>query len=106
MNTGIANYGNIFVDRQPILGPNLKTIGYEVLYRDCECDLAIIHDEEIATAQVFLNTYLDIGLEHVVGTHLAFLNIPKQFLLDRHCEALPKTAWSWKYWKRWNPPNE
>ncbi len=90
MNTGIANYGNIFVGRQPILGPNLKTIGYEVLYRDCECDSAIIHDEEIATAQVLLNTYLDIGLEHVVGTHLAFLNIPTQFLLDRHCEALPK----------------
>ncbi|WNM63867.1 EAL and HDOD domain-containing protein [Candidatus Nitrospira neomarina] len=90
MNTGIANYGNIFVGRQPILGPNLKTIGYEVLYRDCESDSANIHDEAMATAQVLLNTYLDIGLEHVVGTHLAFLNIPEQFLLDRHCEALPK----------------
>ena len=90
MNTGIAHYGNIFVGRQPILGPNLKTIGYEVLYRDCESDSANIHDEAIATAQVLLNTYLDIGLEHVVGTHLAFLNIPTQFLLDRHCEALPK----------------
>lgn len=90
MNTGIANYGNIFVGRQPILGPNLKTIGYEVLYRDCESDSANIHDEAMATAQVLLNTYLDIGLEHVVGTHLAFLNIPTQFLLDRHCEALPK----------------
>lgn len=90
MNAGIANYGNIFVGRQPILGPNLKTIGYEVLYRNCESNSANIHDEELATAQVLLNTYLDIGLEHVVGTHLAFLNIPKQFLLDRHCEALPK----------------
>lgn len=90
MNTGITNYGNIFVGRQPILGPNLKTIGYEVLYRNCDSDSATIHDEAIATAQVLLNTYLDIGLEHVVGTHLAFLNIPKQFLLDRYCEALPK----------------
>ena len=90
MNTRTANYGNIFVGRQPILGPNLKTIGYEVLYRNCESDSAIIHNEDIATAQVLLNTYLDIGLEHVVGTHLAFLNIPKQILFDRHCEALPK----------------
>ncbi|HNP29228.1 MAG: HDOD domain-containing protein [Nitrospira sp.] len=90
MTLGIANYGDIFVGRQPILGPNLKTIGYEVLYRNCEADSANVHDEDLATAQVLLNTYLDIGLEHVVGTHLAFLNIPKQFLLDRHCEALPK----------------
>ena len=85
MNTGIASYRNIFVGRQPILGPNLKTIGYEVLYRDCESNSANIPDEAMATAQVLLNTYLDIGLEHVVGTHLAFLNIPKQFLLDRYC---------------------
>lgn len=90
MNTGIASYRNIFVGRQPILGPNLKTIGYEVLYRDCESNSANIPDEAMATAQVLLNTYLDIGLEHVVGTHLAFLNIPTQFLLDKHCEALPK----------------
>jgi c-di-GMP phosphodiesterase len=89
MNTDGANYGNTFVGRQPILGPNLKTVGYEVLYRNCDSDSATIQDEELATAQVLLNTYLDIGLEQVVGTHLAFLNIPKQFLLDRYCEALP-----------------
>ncbi len=76
--------------RQPILGPNLNTIGYEVLYRNCEVGEAIFTDESVATATVLLNTYLDIGLEHVVGSHLAFLNIPKQFLLERYCEALPK----------------
>ncbi len=76
--------------RQPILGPTLNTIGYEVLYRNCEVGEAIFTDGSLATATVLLNTYLDIGLEHVVGSHLAFLNIPKQFLLGRYCEALPK----------------
>lgn len=90
MNAPLLHYGDVFVGRQPILGPNLKTIGYEVLYRNCEVDSANFCDEGVATAQVLLNTYLDIGLEHVVGSHLAFLNIPKQFLLERHCEALPK----------------
>jgi len=90
MNSTLAEYGNIFVGRQPILGPNMKTIGYEVLYRNCELGQAIFTDEAVATATVLLNTYLDIGLEHVVGSHLAFLNIPKQFLLERYCEALPK----------------
>jgi c-di-GMP phosphodiesterase len=84
------HYGDVFIGRQPILGPNLKTIGYEVLYRNCEIDSANFSDEGVATAHVLLNTYLDIGLEHVVGSQLAFLNIPRQFLLERHCEALPK----------------
>ncbi len=90
MNSAIAQYGDVFVGRQPILGPNMKTIGYEVLYRNCELGQAIFTDEAMATARVLLNTYLDIGLEHVVGSHLAFLNIPKQFILERYCEALPK----------------
>jgi EAL and modified HD-GYP domain-containing signal transduction protein len=90
MNATLMHYGDVFVGRQPILGPNLKTIGYEVLYRNCEVDSATFSDEGIATAHVLLNTYLDIGLEHVVGSHLAFLNIPKQFLLEKYCEALPK----------------
>jgi c-di-GMP phosphodiesterase len=90
MNTTLTHYGDIFVGRQPILGPNLKTIGYEVLYRNCEVDSANFPDEGVATAHVLLNTYLDIGLEYVVGSHLAFLNIPRQFLLEKYCEVLPK----------------
>ncbi len=90
MNSALARYGDVFVGRQPILGPTLNTIGYEVLYRNCEVGEAIFTDGSLATATVLLNTYLDIGLEHVVGSHLAFLNIPKQFLLGRYCEALPK----------------
>jgi EAL and modified HD-GYP domain-containing signal transduction protein len=90
MSATLMHYGDVFIGRQPILGPNLKTIGYEVLYRNCEIESANFSDEGVATAHVLLNTYLDIGLEHVVGSHLAFLNIPRQFLLERHCEALPK----------------
>ena len=72
MNSAIAQYGDVFVGRQPILSPKLKTIGYEVLYRNCQVDQATFHDEGVATATVLLNTYLDIGLEHVVGSHLVF----------------------------------
>src|SRR5690606_15920999 len=90
MNSTLNYYGDVFIGRQPILGPTLKTIGYEVLYRNCEVDAAIIANAEVATAQVLLNTYLDIGLETVVGSHLAFLNIPGQFLVERYCEALPR----------------
>ena len=90
MNSALAQYQDVFVGRQPILGPTLNTIGYEILYRNCDVGQAIFTDETVATATVLLNTYLDIGLEHVVGSHLAFVNIPKQFILERYCEALPK----------------
>ena len=90
MNSALARYEDVFVGRQPILGPTLNTIGYEVLYRNCEIGQAVFTDESVATATVLLNAYLDIGLEHVVGSHLAFLNIPKQFILERYCEALPQ----------------
>ena len=90
MNSALAGYGDVLVGRQPILGPTLNTIGYEVLYGNCEEDQAIFTDESVATATVLLNTYLNFGLEHVVGSHLAFLNISKQFLLEHYCETLPK----------------
>jgi len=90
MNSALAQYEEVFVGRQPILGPTLKTIGYEVLYRNCEVGQATFTDENVATATVLLTAYLDIGLEHVVGSRMAFLNIPTQFLLEHYCEALPK----------------
>ena len=90
MISALEHFGDVFVGRQPILSPALKTIGYEVLYRNCDVGEAIFTDEGVATATVLLNTYLDIGLDHVVGSHLAFLNIPQQFLLEGYCEALPK----------------
>ncbi len=90
MNSAIAQYGEVFVGRQPILSPTMKTIGYEVLYCDCEIGRATFTDESTATATVLLNTYVNIGLEQVVGSHMAFLNIPQRFILEHYCEALPK----------------
>ncbi len=67
MNTDVANYRNIFVGRQPILGPNLKTIGYEVLFRNCDSDSANIQDEELATLSV-LEALYGSSMEKMVGT--------------------------------------
>jgi len=59
MDSKLAYFGDVFVGRQPILSPALKTIGYEVLYRNCDVGEAIFTDEGVATATVLLNTYLD-----------------------------------------------
>ena len=39
--------------------------------------------------EVILNTF-EIGLEELVGEHLAFINFDRNLILSDHCETLPK----------------
>ena len=79
-----------YVGRQPIYKPNLDVFGYELLYRDSEVDEAIFADGSQATAQVILTSFVDIGLENIVGSLPAFINVTRKFILDDHVTALPK----------------
>ncbi|CAN0604966.1 unnamed protein product, partial [Ectocarpus sp. 12 AP-2014] len=45
-------------------------------------------DEDAATAQV-LTTSSDVGLEDLVGDHLAFVNLPRKFLVEPELLLLP-----------------
>ncbi len=73
---------DIFVGRQPILDRNQELIGYELLFRDGDRNAADFSDGRKATAQVIFNTFMDIGLENIVGSHPAFLNLPHSFFLE------------------------
>src|ERR1700722_9903820 len=79
----------VLLSRQPIYGANTALAGYELLFRDSDSDKARIRDEDEATAQVVMNTFMEIGLNKAVGPHLAFINVSKNFLLSDFCEALP-----------------
>lgn len=78
------------VARQPIYRYGLDVFAYELLYRDNELNEAAFTNGDQATAQVLLNAFLEIGLERVVGPNLAFVNIPRNFLLSDYCTSLPK----------------
>jgi c-di-GMP phosphodiesterase len=78
------------VARQPIYRNGLDVFAYELLYRDNHLDDARFTNGDQATAQVLLNAFLEIGLERVVGPNLAFVNIPRNFLLSDYCTSLPK----------------
>jgi EAL and modified HD-GYP domain-containing signal transduction protein len=80
----------VFVGRQPIYRDGVDVFAYELLSRDSELNRAAFTDGDKATARVLLNTFLDIGLEQVVGKHLAFVNVTRNFLLSEYCTALPK----------------
>ena len=80
----------VMVGRQPIFDQNLQVIGYELLYRDSHMNAATFSDGDAVTARVMLNTFLEIGLEQMVGSHLAFINLTTRFLRDNLCDDLPK----------------
>ena len=78
------------VGRQPIYRQGVDVFAYELLYRNSDLNEAVFTNGDRATAQVLLNTFLEIGLDQVVGPNLAFVNIPRSFLLSDYCSSLPK----------------
>ncbi|MEC4675046.1 MAG: EAL domain-containing protein [Nitrospirota bacterium] len=85
-----ANFNTAFVGRQPIYERSLKVFGYELLFRNSQVNKASFTDGDAATAQVMLNTFIEIGLDHIVDQHLAFINLTRDFVLGNFCMALPK----------------
>jgi len=73
---------NVFVARQPIYDVNNQLIGYELLYRADETNVAEFSDGKIASSHVILNGFMNIGFDSLVGSSLAFINITEDFILD------------------------
>jgi EAL and modified HD-GYP domain-containing signal transduction protein len=74
----------LFACRQPIFDRQLNVIGYELLYRNFETDRARFLDGDVATSQVILNTYAEIGPEVILGDHKAFINLTRNFLVGKY----------------------
>ena len=80
----------VFLSRQPIYRADMGVLGYELLFRDGNVDHASFSDGARATAQVIVNTMMEIGLEEMVGRHLAFVNFERTMLMANCCESLPR----------------
>jgi EAL and modified HD-GYP domain-containing signal transduction protein len=79
-----------FVGRQPIYRDGVDVFAYELLSRDDELNRAAFTDGDRATAQLLLNTFVEIGLDQVVGPNIAFVNVTRDFVLSEYCVLLPK----------------
>ncbi len=73
---------NLFIARQAIYDRNLKVMGYELLYRNSESNSAIFTDHTQATCDTIINTFMNIGIERLVGSAQAFINLPEAFITD------------------------
>ena len=71
-----------FIARQPIFDQHVNVYAYELLFRTSNTNAVPDDlDDDVATAQV-LATSDNIGLNALVGDHLAFINLPAKFLLE------------------------
>lgn len=73
---------DIFLARQPIYDRQLELIGYELLYRDTHQPRASFVDGARASSQLIINTFMGFGLENIVGSNPAFINLTHDFFID------------------------
>jgi len=74
---------NIRIARQPILNDDQIVKGYELLYPIGDID------QTLAAARITIEALSEIGLERLVGTSRAWINITTEFLASDLVPALP-----------------
>ena len=79
----------IYVARQPIFNQEKKIFGYELLFRDSMKNVFSGVDGNFATSGVLSNSFLNIGIESLVGRGVAFINFTKQLLIERLPKLFP-----------------
>jgi EAL and modified HD-GYP domain-containing signal transduction protein len=80
---------HIQLARQPILDVNLTLRGYELLARDVRGRVPGRVPGPAATCNVLVNALAEFGLERVVGTAPAFVNITREFVVGEMPLPLP-----------------
>lgn len=78
-----------FVARHPIFGSDLNLYGYELLFRSGDRASAQITDGNRATLNVLVNSLTEIGLDTLVGSSRAFVNLTRDILLNEDLSFLP-----------------
>lgn len=83
-------HGKAVVARQPICDRDQNTFAYELLFRKPEGTSAVIDNADRATAQVVVNSFMEIGLDRMAPRSTAFINVTRDFILENFCRSLPK----------------
>lgn len=73
---------HLFIARQPIYDRNKAVMGYELLYRASAANQANITDAHLASCETILNSFMHIGIDNIVGSALAFINLPREFVVN------------------------
>ncbi|MDN5849627.1 MAG: HDOD domain-containing protein [Nitrococcus sp.] len=71
---------DLFIGRQPIVDRSQRVVAYELLYRAGDENRARFDDRDLASSQVLVSTFMELGLEQIVGSQRAFINLTRPFL--------------------------
>lgn len=79
-----------FLGRQPILNRDQEIIGYELLFRAAERNVAEFESYSQASASVITSALASFGIDEVLGGKFGFINVHLGLLLSEMLEVLPK----------------
>ncbi len=74
---------DIYVARQPIFDIKKCIFGYELLFRTDMANFFPEIEGNSATSQLLSNSFLNIGIEKIAGSNLAFINFTQELLLKQ-----------------------
>ena len=80
---------DVYVARQAIFNRNLQVMGYELLYRKSMNNFYEGTDANSATAELINNVFLTMDMHTLTGGGKAFINFPKDTLLNELPMILP-----------------
>jgi EAL and modified HD-GYP domain-containing signal transduction protein len=81
---------DIFVARQPIFDGRNQLYGYELLYRgDASVNRAHGATPDVMSADVLVNSFLNIGIDQLAQGQRAFVNFTREMLVNETWRVLP-----------------
>lgn len=80
----------LFLGRQPILDRDHNLAAFELLFRSSHVNGAQIDDDLLASATVINHAFSELGVEHVLGRYVGFINLSAPLILSDVIELLPK----------------
>ncbi|EGQ5322280.1 EAL domain-containing protein [Enterobacter asburiae] len=78
-----------YIARQPIFDREMRTIAYELLFRDGMNNAFPDVSPEYATSRVISDQFLCIPVPRIACSHSAYINVPHQMLISGLGDALP-----------------
>ncbi len=76
--TSTPDLQDIYVARQAVYDRDMQVIGHELLFRGAHAGAAGIEDPHLAS---IIHAFLNIGLERLVGSGRAFINLPPDYVV-------------------------
>jgi EAL and modified HD-GYP domain-containing signal transduction protein len=84
-----VSHEKFFLGRQPILDRNQEIVGYELLFRAAERNVAEFESYSHASASVITSALASFGIHEVLGGKFGFINVHLGLLLSEMLEVLP-----------------